>query len=228
MEPLGLMAAFAFGAGACRLGMGSYRSKKEASRLEAVEKAEWDLRRDLTKQIQELDVRLEAKDFAAEKRHQQQERALHKCENLFDLRLEQQKANAEQQLQAIKKGLDLRFERLKPDTEQQLQAIKKDLEKEMRAWDGRAMSLDEGLFRVDQQLQEMQAFIVKTAEEANERRLAIQETAMPQTAMPQRGMDVEEMMKLMAQLPAQQEEFSRRRAAAAANFRQPARAEGEL
>ena len=84
------------------------------------------------------------------------------------------------------------------------------------------LALDEDkLEALNQGLLEMQQFIVKAAEDAQAQRAQLVRPAPDAAAaLPQ---DVQEMMTLMASLPQQQEVFAaRRRAAAAANFKQPA------
>jgi chromosome segregation ATPase len=84
------------------------------------------------------------------------------------------------------------------------------------------LALDEDkLEALNQGLLEMQQFIVKAAEDArSQREQLVRPAPDAAAALPQ---DVQEMMAMMASLPKQQEVFAaRRRAAAAANFKQPA------
>jgi hypothetical protein len=105
---------------------------------------------------------------------------------------------------------------------EQLDALKETIERLAIELDG-VNELERKLGVLDKGLQDMQGYIVKAAEEAQQRRAATQGFPVGQEPTAERTAELNEMVKLMAGLPGQQEEFAaRRRAALAANFKQPA------
>ncbi len=104
------------------------------------------------------------------------------------------------------------------------------LGREMREQDGRITELADELevlnramgktlLSFEEQLQGMQDFIVKAAEDARSRRDVVSAAPAMQAVSPERGAELNELMRL--QREAQQEFAARRRAAAAEGFQQP-------
>jgi len=224
LEPLGLFTGFALGAIVMRLDQARIgkartgRAEQEAvsgsaARLTAVERELAALEREMEQQGDDLT--------------KQSERNTH----LLDARLglleeigSKEHEKWQHRFQALERGLT-----------KQITDLKAEATKEADAQSLQQSVMDAAILSLDKKLQDMQAFIIKTAEEAQGRRSAIQGAPVMQEMTAGRGAELNEMLQLMASLPAQQEEFSRRRAAAAAsgnavsgnavNFRQPAGAD---
>jgi membrane-associated HD superfamily phosphohydrolase len=216
-----LFTGFVLGAIVMRLDqarIGRARIGKEATRLTAVERDLAALEREMEQQGDDLT-----------KQSEQNIRLLDARLGLLEEIGSKEHEKWQHRFQALERGLT-----------KQITDLKAEATKEADAQSLQQSVMDAAILSLDKKLQDMQAFIIKTAEEAQGRRSAIQGVPAMQEMTAGRGAELNEMLQLMASLPAQQEEFSRRRAAAAAsgnaasgnavsgnaaNFRQPAGAD---